>query len=70
MKSKIKNADTTLPIRTTIRMSDLYRAQSKVYPIEKGCGGPKLSSARFVKMAAFEKLLDLGFDEEFLKSIS
>jgi hypothetical protein len=69
MKSKILNSETILPVRTTLRFSDLCRTQSKVYPAPEH-GGAKLSAARFLKEAAKEKLIRLGIDKDFIKSIT
>jgi hypothetical protein len=65
--SKIERAATILPIRTTVGFSRVCRAQSKIYPVE---GDGRLSAARFMKEAAREKLLALGFKPEYLKSIT
>lgn len=70
MKSQTTDSDTILPVRCKQRFVDLCRAQSKNYPLPKGSGGAKMSAARFLKKAAEEKLLKLGFDKEYLKSIT
>jgi len=67
MKSVLRLAKTTLPVRCTIAFSDICREQSKNYPAKKGS---KKSAARFLKEAAKEKLLLLGVKEEYIKSIS
>ena len=67
-KSIIRNAKTILPVKCTIAFTELCRAQSKIYPIGAGDTGPKLSAARFLKRAAREKLIKLGF-AEYLKSV-
>jgi hypothetical protein len=64
--SQIDKAKTILPIKTTIGFSRVCRAQSKIYLTERD---PRLSSAKFFKRAAMEKLLKLGFAEEYLESI-
>ena len=65
-KSQIRTLKTILPVRCTIAFTELCRVQSKVYPSKMGA---KLSSARFLKEAAKEKLLKLGIDSEYLKTI-
>jgi len=66
MKSQIKDVETKLPIRGKQRFFDLCAAQSKIYPVTIG---PKRSAARFLREAAREKLIKLGFSTEYLKSI-
>jgi len=68
MKSQIKNAETIMQVRSTLRFADLCRVQSKIYPSKRV--GSKLSSARFLREAAIEKLESLGFKKDFLESIS
>lgn len=60
-------SETILPVRCKLAFSELCRAQSKIYPPNKG---PKLSSARFLKMTAIEKLIDIGIDQRFIDSIT
>jgi beta-phosphoglucomutase-like phosphatase (HAD superfamily) len=67
-KSIIRTAKTIQPVKGTIAFFELCRAQSKVYPLASGDSGPKLSTSRFLKQAAIEKLEKLGF-KEYLKSI-
>ncbi len=71
MKSQLISAMTMLPIRCRIDFVMTCRHQSdKCYPIAKGKAGAKKSAARFIKMAAIERLRKCGLNEEYLKSIS
>jgi hypothetical protein len=70
MNSILRLSETKLPIRCTLAFVELCRAQSKVYPRGEHEGGAKLSAARFLKEAAKEKLLRLGFKKDYLKSVS
>jgi hypothetical protein len=50
--------------------NEVCRHQSgKCYPRKVGEPGAKNSTARFLKMAAIEKLRECGLSEEYLKSI-
>jgi hypothetical protein len=70
MNSILKLSKTKLPIRCKLAFVELCRAQSKIYPRLEGEGGAKLSAARFMKEAAREKLIRLGFKKGYLDSIS
>jgi hypothetical protein len=70
MLSKAKNGETILPIRCTIEFSKMCRHRSAInYPLSKNKNGAKKSFARFLKMAAIEKLERVGLNKEYLKSL-
>lgn len=70
MKSEADLAETKLPIRCTMEFVKVCRFQSaKCYPKKKSEPGAKESAARFIKMAAIEKLQSLGLNKDYLKSI-
>jgi hypothetical protein len=62
-----EKSKTLLPVRMTLAFSRLCRTQSKIYLTKND---PRLSSSKFLKQAAIEKLLKLGFKKDYLESIS
>jgi hypothetical protein len=70
MLSKAKYAKIIFPIRCTKEFVRLCKFKSnQIYPVKNNESGPKSSAARFLKMAAIEKLTRIGLNEEYLKSI-
>ena len=67
--SQLGLSETKIPVRAKFAFVELCRVQSKHYPPYSN-GGPKLSTARFLKEAAKEKLIKLGVDIEYLKLIT